>query len=613
MERLYELLNLLNQKRYDEYKAKLKNLTREEQILLDLHLRKAAQEEKLMGVPSIDKTWLRYYSEENIKAEIPEMSAYEYLKKRNEDNLDLIAIDSVEGLLTYEELFREIDKTAASLQKLGTTEGKIILGMLPAKTVHEVLLLYAVSKIGAAISTYPNVMIVEDICKSINEFNTEYFFIFDEYLTPEMEDAIYKNTKLKSIVVVSLNPNYEPRNLKTMKWNDFIKYGENYEWVDAKTNPKGMLFMAKTGGSTGKPKSVMLSNNSFNKKVHELIQSSLNYNKGDRWLRLWPLFSASAAVTGNHISLCCGMRCILRDAPQTQEEWENMLIEERPDHLVLIPSQLEGMEQSQRLKSEHLRSIKTFGVGGMIINEALENRVKDFAKRNDMNVYLGIGYGQTENGPTISIRMSEETAEVGYVGAPLVNTVVGIFDPETGEELGYNQEGEICVKSDSKMIGYYNDSEKTNEVLKVHRDGVVWLHTKDLGMVSEKGLLKVTGRMTRFVFTYPALQKAYPDQVESIISNIPGVIACAIGTLPYEDTENFKYLISFIVVDPEYNPDDVVDMINAVCKQYLPEYAIPSKFYVREFFPLLPSGKPDVGALEDEVKNTYGLLRTKKA
>lgn len=86
----------------------------------DLYLRKVALGEiegKITGYPSIDKPWLKYYSEEHIKAEIPNMTAYEYLKKQNAERLDYPVIDSEFGNYTYGELFAIIDRTAKSLYK----------------------------------------------------------------------------------------------------------------------------------------------------------------------------------------------------------------------------------------------------------------------------------------------------------------------------------------------------------------------------------------------------------------------------------------------------------------------------------------------------------------
>ena len=79
------------------------------------------EKENMTGYPSIDKPWLKYYKKES---QIPHMTAYEYLKERNQEHLELNAIDSEVGNYTYKELFEMIEKTAASLYELGIKKEK---------------------------------------------------------------------------------------------------------------------------------------------------------------------------------------------------------------------------------------------------------------------------------------------------------------------------------------------------------------------------------------------------------------------------------------------------------------------------------------------------------
>ncbi len=107
------------------------------------------EEKKLTGYPSIDKPWLKYYKQEHIDAPLPHMTAYEYLKMMNADRLELQAIDSDVGNLTYQEPFTVIDATAASLWKMGIKKGKKVLSMFPVLP-HESFLFYGVDVVGAA-------------------------------------------------------------------------------------------------------------------------------------------------------------------------------------------------------------------------------------------------------------------------------------------------------------------------------------------------------------------------------------------------------------------------------------------------------------------------------
>ena len=93
----------------EEYREYIKGLTKEELIELDLYLREVAKtKKKLAGFPSLDKPWLKYYTEENIRMELPKKNAYEFIKEQNKDNMDGIAINYIIADITYKELFAKL-------------------------------------------------------------------------------------------------------------------------------------------------------------------------------------------------------------------------------------------------------------------------------------------------------------------------------------------------------------------------------------------------------------------------------------------------------------------------------------------------------------------------
>lgn len=180
-DRLNKLLECRRKNQLPEYREQLQYLDDEENVLLDLYLRRVALgeiQEDITGYPSLDKIWLKYYQEEYIRADIPYMTIIEYLKESNKNNMKQIAINPLEnkGILTYEELFQMIDKVASSLDSLEIYKGDVIMGILPSVTAHEVYLLYAADIVGAAVNFMPEGTVVSDICHQINQFNVDYLF-----------------------------------------------------------------------------------------------------------------------------------------------------------------------------------------------------------------------------------------------------------------------------------------------------------------------------------------------------------------------------------------------------------------------------------------------------
>lgn len=550
----------------------------------------------MTGYPSIDKPWLKYYTDEQINAPLPHMTAYEYLRQQNAGREDLQAIDSAFGNYTYRELFSMIDRTAASLWQLGVKKGQIVLEMLPVMP-HESFLFYGVDVIGAALAPLAPMYPTEEVCKAARKFGAALFFTFDMLLTPDMEQAVYAQTGVQHIVSIGAVQTRDPR---TLTWEAFLALGEGVTLPEISRDPEDLLFLASTGGSTGEPKSVMLNDNCFNIAVHQYINSALDYQPADRWMRLWPIFSASAAIVNFHLPMCAGMNNLLRMFPENLKHFDQMILGDKPHHLIMIPQLLDAIEDSELLDGQDLSHVKTAGCGGLSMTAQFEERVSAFYKKLNISCFLGHGWGCTESSTCGTMRMNHETTRIGTVGIPHLNTVVAVFDPDTGEEMQYGQVGELCVLTPANMMGYYGDSQTTAQVLRPHNDGSVWLHNGDLGSMDKNGIVTVTGRMTRVIFVFPTA-KIYPQAMESAVSKVEGVQEVVFCEVPDKAHEGFFLPVCFIVPDGKHSPDEVVRNVEAFCKETMPEYAWPAAIRVRDRLPLTRVGKPDVRALEAEL------------
>ena len=365
-------------------------------------------------------------------------------------------------------------------------------------------------------------------------------------------------------------------------------------------DPEDLLFLASTGGSTGEPKSVMLNDNCFNAVVHQFKYSALPYHAGDRWIRLWPLFSATAAVSNNHLPFCCGMHMLIRPFPEDITAFDQIILEAKPEHMMLIPQLLDVLEASPLMTGADLSYVKSVGCGGLGITSQFEDRAYQFFKMHNMDCFLGYGWGCTESSAAAVHRHNQATTKTGKIGIPLVRTTVSVFEPETNQELQFDQEGELCIYSPNLMIGYYHDEQMTKNVIRRHDDGRLWLHTGDLGMISEDGFVTVKGRMTRVIFVFPTAE-IYPQAMESAVSKVEGVQEVVFCQVPDQAHEGFFLPVCFIVPDGKHDSAEVVRNVRAFCRETMPEYAWPAAIHLRDRLPLTRVGKPDVRKLEAEL------------
>lgn len=189
----------------------------------------------------------------------------------------------------------------------------------------------------------------------------------------------------------------------------------------------------------------------------------------------------------------------------------------------------------------------------------------------------------------------------------MVKTVVAAFDLESCEELRYGQEGELCISSPTVMMGYYNDPELTAKVLRKHADGQIWLHTGDLGTVSEDGIVTVKGRMTRMIFVFPTA-KIYPQALENAVSKVSGVQEVVFCEIPDKAHDGFFLPVCFIVPDGTCGSEQVRINVAQYCEEAFPDYSRPKAIYIRDHLPLTKVGKPDIRALEAELMAEDGKL-----
>ena len=560
------------------------------------------EEKKLTGYPSVDRPWLKYYTQAQIDAPLPHMTAYEYLKQQNADRLDYLAIDSELGCYTYGELFHQIDAAAKALWAMGIQKGKHILAMFPVLP-HESFLFYGIDAVGAALCQIAPQYTAAEVCNYANRIDADLFFVFDFILTPEMERMVYENTKVRHIIVVNFLP-LTGRDERTLSWDTFMAMGADVTLPEIRRDPSGdVLFFASTGGTTGEPKSVMLTDDSFNLAVHQYLASPLPYQPGQRCLRMFAIYSGAISVANHHMPMCCGMVSILRNFRSGIEEIPEMVIADQPNNLILIPQFFEIMEKSSLLNNRDLSFILHAGCGGVPITAAFEERVYNFFRSHGIRTYLGYGWGCTESATLGTIRSSFETSRPGTVGVPFVNTLVAPFDPETGEECTYGQEGELCICSPGMMLGYYNAPEQTAKVMRTHADGRRWLHTGDLGTVDEDGFVRVSGRMTRMILI-SANAKIYPAAIEAEIASVPGVREVVFCAVPKAD--GFFTPVCYIVPENMDDTEAVRDAVEQFCAMKFPEDSRPKRVFIKDQLPLNKGNKPDILLLE---KEAAALLR----
>lgn len=562
------------------------------------------------GYPSIDKPWLKYYSKEAIKAVFPQMSAYDYLVQNNCTHLADTALIYFDKELSYGQLFKEINRAANAFQTIGVDKGEIVT--ICATTVPETIIsIYALNKIGAIVDMYdPRKGIVADTGSKV--------LIVLDILSEMAEKYLLDDTSFEHVIILSMKDsmtasakmvyNFKMRGKSRqtinsgIRWKEFLDRAQKCEIDDEKSAERGdgAAAIVHTGGTTGTPKCVLLSNNNFNALAHQYRYLGLDYNRKQKFLDIMPIFIAYGLLWGIHMPLSLGITIILIPI-FTLNELDSLIIKYHPEHFAGVPMHYIQLLNSVRLKKYDLSFIKNPAVGGDNLNKNDESRINSFLESNGCKKTIAKGYGLTEASSAISA-CCENCNSLGSVGIPLIGNVISIFKPNTDIELTYYEEGEVCVIGPTNMIEYFKNPEETQEIFKRHKDGKKWLHTGDLGYMTEDGQLYIIDRIKRMYIRAEGY-KIFAKKIEMIIEKCDAVGRCVIVGIPDPNHTQGQVPKACIILDEKYCGDKktAVAEITKFCQDNLVERDFPEEIVLYSDFPLTAIGKVDYRALEKEL------------
>ena len=564
------------------------------------------------GYPSVDKPWLKYYSEKSKNTPLPTCSIYEYLIENNKNYPSDIAIIYLGRNITYGELFENIDKTAAAFVKEGVKEKDIVTVALPS--IPEALYcIYALNKIGAIANLIHPLAGKDETLNYINEVQSKIVVIFDGAYSI-VSDSIGRTSAER--VIVASPADSLPRPLKIayrlkvrkpkldgnlfLDWKTFVHIGSGTKVKAVKKDCHEMAIISHTGGTTGEPKGCMLSDYNTNSVISQ-ISSDLVYGRQEINMAVLPPFVNYSLVDGMLAPLAFGFKLVL--IPDYKPDKFDLYIKKySPNHLMASkPAYYEPLLNNKKKKKMDLSCLGHIYYGGEKMNADTEKKINDFLLSRGAKFPLAKGLGSTEMTSAVTVTY-EEINLPDSSGIPLVRNICKIIDPDTLEEQKYNEVGEICMAGPSLMIGYYKKEKETDNIIKVHTDGIRWLHTGDLGYINEDGAVFVTGRIKRIVMTRgndgnPT--KMFPDRIENVIYSHKDVdLCCVIGIA---DKERINYPRAYVVIKGKADKETVKHEILNICKQKLPIYMIPEEIVFVDNLPRTSRGKIDYRALEEQI------------
>ncbi len=569
---------------------------------------------KLFSFLKKKKLWEKYYSREERKVDVPDMSLYEFLWQENEFRQDNYALNYFGKKMRYRELFYEIELCAKALKKIGVQDGDVISICLP-NVPEAVILFYAVSKIGAVANMIHPLSAEEEIKKSV--VDTKSIYLFTVNFNYKKILAIYPETSLIQTILISprdsmptaLGIGYFLTNdckIRLPKedahfrlWKDFRLLGAEYQQKVLKPcRAKDLAVILHSGGTSGEPKSILLSNGNINVVMNQARIALPENDSSDSMLGILPMFHCFGLVECVHYPLTLGA-CLILVPKFDAARFDKLLRKYRPSIIPGVPTLFEALLTNKHMDDIDLSNVKYVVSGGDSLNEERNLAVNEFLKKHHCPSKIVQGYGMTETSGGC-IFSTKASYALGSVGIPLPSNDIKIVDPDTREEVETGDVGEILISGPSVMMGYLDDEVETNKVLEKDRKGKIWVHTGDLGYLDQDGRLFFVQRLKRLIIS--SGYNVYPSHIEEVLNKHPAILnSCVVG-IPHP----YKVQVPKAYIVLKNNVKDSFSLrleIREYCEKNLAKYMIPKDFVYRSALPKTMVGKVDYRKLEEEEKS----------
>lgn len=562
---------------------------------------------------SVAKPWLKYYDASFIGQPLPDCTTFEYLYQQNKQHLNEPALEYFGRKITYADLFVNIKKTAAAFRAIGLKKGDIAT-VVSIMTPEIIYAFYAADLIGATLNLVDPRYSVEGIHDYIAEVDSHLLICLNVTYDRCVQAA--KRTYVERILVVSpadslslpmamgyklKNPDKNHYSSNVIHWKDFIAGGQGQSTAADPVDPMDhACVVVHTGGTTGSPKGVMLTDRNFNTIAKQFKTYEFLCHRGQTLMNIMPPFIAYGFACGIHLPLTLGIKVVI--VPNADaSKLGSLVLKYKPQHMFGVPTHYQQLATDPRLKNKDLSFIRMYAAGGDAISVGAEENVNEFLAAHNVEFPMAKGYGMTEVSSAATAAAASIT-KPGSAGIPLVDTIVSVFEPGTTKELPIGEQGEICICSESIMKGYYHKPEETAAVKQVHPDGRTWVHTGDVGYIDEDGFVFVGSRIKRLIIR-PDGFKVFPSMIENAISHHPAVRQCSVVGCVAKDHPQGRLPFVFVVLDPAAadKKRQILRELRQLCVEELPEYVQPVAYKFISEMPLTPVGKVDYRKLEEQI------------
>jgi fatty-acyl-CoA synthase len=388
--------------------------------------------------------------------------------------------------------------------------------------------------------------------------------------------------------------------LEDPRWADLVARGrtgdrDRVAAAQGKLSPDDPINIQYTSGTTGFPKGATLShhnilNNGF------FVGELCGYTTADRICVPVPFYHCFGMVMGNLAATSHGA-CVVIPAPAFDPAATLAAVaEHRCTSLYGVPTMFIAELNLSSFAGYDLSSLRT---GIMAGSPCPAEVMKQVINRMGM-AEVSICYGMTETSPVSVQTRRDDSLErrVSTVGQAGPHLEVKVTDPETGLTVPRGEQGELCTRGYSVMLGYWEEPGRTADAI----DAARWMHTGDLAVMDAGGYVNITGRIKDMVIR--GGENIYPREIEEFLYTHPAILDAQVIGVP--DAKYGEELMAWIRLRPGAEPV-TAESLREFCAGKLAHYKIPRYVHLVEEFPMTVTGKIRKVEMRDQAVNLLGL------
>ena len=484
-------------------------------------------------------------------------------------------VDVQQGIRwTYAEFAEEVGRLARAFAAAGMVKGERV-GIWAPNCAQWTLTQFATARLGA---------ILVNINPSYRTHELEYV-LKQSGISTLVSAKEFKTSDYASMIeeVRGSCPDLrEVYLIGTGSWDDLLARAEEVSEeevarIQAGLDPNDPINIQYTSGTTGFPKGATLSHRNILNNGY-FVGEMCRYTEADRVCIPVPFYHCFGMVMGNLACTSHGA-CMVIPAPGFDPAATLKAVQdERCTSLYGVPTMFIAEWSLPDLASYDLSSVRTGIMAGSPCPATMMQKLIDAGIEE-----MTIAYGMTETSPVSTQTRTDDTFEqkVGTVGRVMPHLQIKVADPVTGETVPRGQPGEFCTKGYSVMLGYWNQQDKTDEVL---QDG--WMRTGDIAVMDDDGYVEITGRIKDMVIR--GGENIYPREIEEFLYTHPDVVDAQVIGVP--DSKYGEELCAWIRMKEGAEPLDA-EKVREFATGKLAHYKIPRYVMVVDEFPMTVTGK----------------------